>query len=799
MAAPLPDHLRTDTFDSKAAYRHRRGLVDALHCNLRPLVTGALMGVVTAILCAWRTGDGTYVGFALAIAVVMVVRIAFRHLYLRSAARREPHDAAHARVQSKRLNAWRAATIVLGAAATLLLGSLAFHAITSATDLFTPFAATVLAFGNAVGVTGRSFGSRLLARMQAATLYLPVAAALVLEGSTEFLVLGSLIVLFALLVVEVSDGQHLVLDGALRDRARSETLSRQLSIALETTPNGALLFDAAGTLQLWNDQAAALLTLLPGERGCLAMPEVEARLRQHFEPVDGAWTPLGPFEEACEVRSRAADDFRSFDIRSRRNDTGELFVRIDDVTEARQAERRITHLARFDGLTGLANRAWFFSRGEAMLPPAAPDATGGTTQGVCVATLDIDRLRTVNETHGHAVADAVLNELGSRLSRVAGAERLCARLGGDDFAVLSILEGPQGSDVTPLRGELEDASTFTLDTRNGPIAVTGAIGLCVDTGSGLSLDELIERADYAQALAKQSGHAHSAVFEAGMEESFNRTKRLREDLALAIREKCIRTVFQPIWSVEANGPISFEALARWTHDVFGPVPPNEFVRLAEENGLVGDLTRLQLDAATRFCAACADDISVSVNLSAHDFAGGTVRTDIADALARAGLDPARLVVEVTETSLLELGPETFATFEAIRGTGVRIALDDFGTGYSSLSYLQRLQLDIVKIDRAFLSTLHEGTRTANVLAAVSRLAEGLAMDVVVEGVETPEQMEILNGDLGFDLIQGYLFGAPMPAAAARTLLQRSRPNGERMNEAPALSDANGDTGAKMQS
>ena len=549
------------------------------------------------------------------------------------------------------------------------------------------------------------------------------------------------------------------------------------------------MFDAAGNLQLWNDQAAALLDL-PSNRDGLNVAAIEARVRRVMEPLGGPWSEHGMLEVPQEAKARAAHDLRLFDIRSRRNATGELLVRIDDVTEARLAERRITHLGRFDGLTGLANRAWFFSRGEAMLPPPASAEAGAhlaeVAPGVCVATLDIDGLRAINETHGHAVTDAVLSEIGERLSRIGGAERLCARLGGDDFAVLSILEGNHAGDVTPLREDLEAAVTFTFDARGTPIAVTGRVGLCVDTGSGLTLDELIERADFAQRLAKENAHAVSAVFEPGMEESFGRAKRLREDVARAIRDGEIRTVYQPIWSVASNGPVAFEALARWTHGTFGPVPPDEFVRMAEDAGLVSDLTRLQLNAATRFCASLAGGASVSVNLSAHDFSRGDVAADIADALARSSLPAQRLVVEVTETSLLELGPRTFATFEAIRATGVRVALDDFGTGYSSLSYLQRLQLDIVKVDRAFLASLHEGTRTASVLAAVRRLAEGLDMTVVVEGVETPEQLDTLTTELGFDLIQGYLYGAPVPAKAARTLLERSRPDASRNERFPVV-------------
>ena len=757
-----PTHERVSTQDD-----HTADIVEALYASPGSLVSGALTAAAVATVCFSQTSDPAYLIFALLVVLCMGARILVSR-------RLVPHGRMRDCAQGTADVKWAGRlAVVLGTLAASILGAMAFYAIRFDGTIFSELATICVALANAIGVVGRSFGARRLVWLQMNALCLPVSLGFLLVGEPTAFVLAFLPLVLVVAAVEIAGTQRRTLLLAIQGRSESERLARQLSTTVETTPNGIAMFDGGNWLRFANARACRVLGIRPDEIAAtgasgLTRGDVEGRIALRLEPLERegpAWAepePGRPREFACR-----RDASRTYRFAEHANESGDTVLRIDDVTALERAERRIVEIARVDDLTGLANRAWFFERAERLLDRASPD------RYATVIVVDMEGVQRINDTYGHRVGDAAIRRMGQRLRSCAGADGLCARIGGDEFAVLMI--GKDGSDASTERliRDVSDAAAFTLSDNGVQIAAEGTLGACARPIGTFGIDDLIERAEFARQNANRSAGEQDRTFGQDMEDHLERHKALGLDLPQAIRNGEFFSVFQPIVAGETGRITGFEALARWKHPRFGFVSPVEFIALAEETGEVGAITRLQLEKATQFCRSLPGEMSVSVNISARDLSSGTVLQNIRHALKKAGLAARRLTVEITETSLLELGPSVLDTVNAMRALGVRVSLDDFGTGYSSLSYMQKLHADIVKLDRSFLDTLHEGPRTRSIMTAVKQLAEGLDMACVVEGVETEAQLEVLRDELGFDLFQGYFFARPLEEAGAREIAWRT--------------------------
>ncbi len=437
--------------------------------------------------------------------------------------------------------------------------------------------------------------------------------------------------------------------------------------------------------------------------------------------------------------------------------------------QARTAElealsRRFRHDALHDALTGLPNRAHFREQLGGVVASGEPFA---------VLYLDFDRFKSVNDSFGHAVGDALLVALGGRLQASARPGDLAARLGGDEFAVL-------------LAGVADTAAAARLAERlmalfAEPFAVPGhllhttpSVGV-VWSGvwGGVSAEETMRDADIAMYRAKAQGRACFVVFEATMREHLLTRLALEADLRGAAARGELEVYYQPVLEA-ANGSLAgFEALVRWQHPERGLVSPADFIPLAEETGLVVELDRWVLECACaqlRVWQETAPELSVSVNLSSRNFARPDLEPFVAETLAHTGLRPEHLTLELTEGTLLERSRAVQDNLTALGQLGVRLHIDDFGTGYSSLAYLQRFDADALKIDRAFVAGLLKGGDHAELVKTVIGMAHNLGMQVVAEGVESEGQLAELCL-LGCEYVQGYLFSRPVPAAEAERLLR----------------------------
>ncbi len=432
--------------------------------------------------------------------------------------------------------------------------------------------------------------------------------------------------------------------------------------------------------------------------------------------------------------------------------------------ELEALSRRFRHDALHDSLTGLPNRAHFRER-----------LGGAVAEGEAFAVLylDFDHFKTVNDSFGHAVGDALLVALGGRLQGSLRPGDLAARLGGDEFAVL--LAGVADAEVVRAAERLMKLFAEPFAVPGHLLPCTPSVGVVRVRGGGRgggSAADVMRDADIAMYRAKAQGRSRFVVFEDAMREGLQARLSLQTELRGAAARGELEVHYQPVVEAASGIVAGFEALVRWRHPRRGLVPPAEFIPLAEETGLVIDIDRWVLGAACtqlRAWSALAPALTLNVNLSSRQFARPDLAPFVAGVLSRSGVEPGRLKLELTETMLVGHTPAVRKNLAALREIGVRLYIDDFGTGYSSLAYLQRFDADALKIDRSFVTRMltHEGS--AELVRTMVGMAHNLGMEVVAEGVESPAQLARLRA-LGCRYVQGFLFSRPVPAAEAERLL-----------------------------
>ncbi|GGC13244.1 diguanylate cyclase [Novosphingobium endophyticum] len=556
-----------------------------------------------------------------------------------------------------------------------------------------------------------------------------------------------------------------ILRGASERERLTAELKRQVEIskaALDNMAQGLSMYDADDRLVVINRRHAELYDLLdePLEPGT-PFAEVSKRMTSlgvvRRTVVSSLDTKV---DEARRVvrHELHMPDGRIIEFHRCSLPGGGWVATHDDVTEARAANQQIAYLAAHDTLTGLPNRATFFSQ---------LDVYAKRGQHFAVHTIDLDRFKEVNDTLGHPLGDEILKGAAARLRELTGKQDVVTRLGGDEFAVMQI--DIASSTPAELAGRIVERLSEPFEFEGHTIVIGASVGISVAPTDGADAEELLKLSDLALYSAKNESRGTYRFFERGMDSRLCARRQLEEDLRVAIREGQFEVHYQPLLDASTGTIRCCEALVRWRHPSRGLVAPADFIATAEDSGLIIPIGEWVLRQACQDAATWPADVRVAVNVSPAQFKRGDLIAMTVSALSAAGLEPTRLELEITEAVLLHDETWVLSALKQLTALGVRIVMDDFGTGYSSLNYLRRFPFNKIKIDRSFVADLVDTPDAFSIIQATILLSQKLGMEVTAEGVETPEQMQILT-DEGCTQIQGYHVSRPVPAAGIAGLL-----------------------------
>jgi len=447
-------------------------------------------------------------------------------------------------------------------------------------------------------------------------------------------------------------------------------------------------------------------------------------------------------------------------------EVGGAVITHSDITERTLAGERIAHEALHDALTGLPNRSLFVEH----LHQAIAYAERHENYLFAVLFLDLDRFKTINDSLGHAVGDQFLVRIGRKLESVLRPEDAIARIGGDEF---TILLNDIGSirDATRVANRINREFIQPFSLAEQQVFTTASIGITLSKLGYSSTEEVLRDADTAMYRAKSRGGGRYEVFDPSMQASVMALLKLEADLRLAIEREEFCLHYQPIVSLENNRITGFEALVRWWHPERGLVFPDEFIPVAEENGLIMPIGKWVLREACRQVRTWQDaardnmPLSVSVNLSGKEFSQTGLIAQVSNVLEETGLAARSLELEITESAVMENSKSASAMLGQLKGLGVKLQIDDFGTGYSSLSNLHNFPVDVLKIDRSFVNRMGPGDKNSEIVQTIVQLGHNLGMEVTAEGVETAEQLNRLRA-LGCEYAQGYHFSKPVDGELA---------------------------------
>ena len=570
--------------------------------------------------------------------------------------------------------------------------------------------------------------------------------------------------------------------------ARPGAFRQRFEQAIANMPQGICLYDAQDRLQLVNEQFCRIynqpmsrlhtgMTLYDVLADSCAIGNYPGR------DVDDIYLARKRFIDRREKGTflQELGDGRLIAIYHQPLPDGGWVCTYEDITERRKAEARIEFLAHHDGLTELPNRLLFTERLEQVIAQASP---GNPCALLC---LDLDGFKNVNDRLGHAAGDFLLKTVARRLRDCVRDGDTCARLGGDEFAIVL----PEVSAAQALRMARQITSLLSGVYDLGPFGsaeIGTSIGIACAPEHAASSDQLLLVADRALYMSKKARRGVPALFDSGLDDRGGGTAaevphvrprpvpdddrgredrhRLASDLAAALREDGLALHYQPIHDCASGRPLAVEAFARWNPPHRGSIPPPEFVKAAEEAGLMGALTEWVLSSACREASHWTEPLQVNVNLSPLDLRDPALVPTVQRVLEQTGLPPSRLVLEFTEGSISDRSEDVALRLRALRAIGVGLWLDDFGWGYGNFEYLQQIVCDVVKIDRSFLA--RSQTRRKLLAGRISR-AQACGLRVAVEGVETAEQRDLAR-ELGCDLLQGFLFARPQPPEQLRSSL-----------------------------
>lgn len=537
-----------------------------------------------------------------------------------------------------------------------------------------------------------------------------------------------------------------------------------LDTTLQHIDQGVLMIDAAGVVVVHNQQVVEMLDL-PAKL-LAARPNFDEILEFQWGTQEFSRTAkslqdfvrAGGIVATPRLYERERPNGMSIEVRSQPLTGGGIVRTFTDITERKRTEALVQRAAMVDDLTGLPTRLALERRLQARLSSMVDGESAN------LFYLNLDRFRLLNDARGHEIGDRILIAVARRVSALCDPDDLVSRVGGDEFAILRVQAAEQAEEFSSrLLGALSDS--YSIDGTE--VSITASIGV-VRVEPGVAPATLIRNADIALNRAKDGGRDQVCYYTPSMTAAREQRFQLEQSLREAVRSNLFRLAYQPIIAVESGAIVGYEALLRWNDRTRGEVSPSDFIPIAEATGLIVSLGRSALEWACFEAASWPTQRTVAVNLSPAQFQSHNIVEVVRDVLARSGLRPERLELEVTEGMLLENTGPVLQTMEELQRTGVALTLDDFGAGHAGLSYLKRFPFKKMKIDGSFVRSLGCDRESDAIVEAILLLGKRLNMRVVAEGVETEEQLEQLRR-MECPYVQGYLTGRPMPPEQARVL------------------------------
>lgn len=747
-------------------------VVRSLYKDQRTLLVGTLSMVVAPLILYTRTADPAQLYFAVLLLFFGALRLIDGMMFHRAQA----NPLTNAEVRH-----WELRYATLGALYVGALGMWCFVGFATSSDEFVHQMSVIITLSYLIGILGRNFSSAKVVLSQTLTAAFSLIFGTALFGGIYDFLLGVLLIPLFFTIWAMSRNLRGMLFNAVLTAIDNKTIADRFEIALRNVSHGLAMFDSEGRFVVVNPRFAALVGL-PDDSDMMnqtidCIPDVEAKT----EYAGGKARLLRDVLRECLRLGRATafkhvlvDGTVVEAVFNPMADDGGVVV-LEDITERVTAEEEIRILASFDPLTHLPNRRFFMNEVNRLL---------GGVDGLdpcAVLFVDLDNFKDVNDTLGHAIGDKLLCSIALRMRSRMPEKGMVCRFGGDEFVI--VVPGKmRRRDCKALAEKLisEISKPMTIDGHQ--LTVGASIGIAQCPANGRDYNHLLKVSDVALYDAKARGRGCYSFYTDELGDIIRDRRSLENDLRRAMDRGQLQLHFQPLVDMKRNKITTCEALLRWNHPERGAISPAIFIPVAEEIGIISQIGQFVLEEATRQCTSWPSDVSVAVNVSSLQFQQSDVCSVIAEALEHSGLSACRLEVEVTESAMLDNVAETTTTLSRLAKTGVRISLDDFGTGFSSLSYLHTLPLDKVKIDRSFIENIHDDTRSLVLLSGVAHLANELGLAVVIEGVETAEQMHLLCEKVHVDEMQGYLFGRAMPAGDIRELLQaqRSKPAEKRV-------------------
>jgi diguanylate cyclase (GGDEF)-like protein len=753
-------------------------LVDSLFMNPAPMIFGAFGPAIAGAVIAAVTGN---LLSWLCVPLFIVVGLARALQMYRYQQRNSRLTIEESVIWEKR---YRIGTIAYG----ISLGIWGVTVLLTTKDAAAHMlcVTTVVAYTSA-GV-GRTFGRPQIFHLHLLMSIGPLIAALMYVGGPYHIALALLSLVFFSAIRHLTSSLQRIYVNAWIAKEREAALAGQFDTALNNMPHGLCMFSADGRLAVMNHRFIEMMQLSDDfvQRGASATDICNACV------LSGSISAAAAQQILYEIESSQRGDIVTSDPDPNQNRSldwtfqpmagGGTVVLVEDITERKDAEARISHLARYDELTALPNRVNFRDEIGRLLAMQHGDHRSA------LLFVDLDQFKQVNDTLGHPCGDQLLCAVAERLREMLRPEDFVARFGGDEFVVFQ-QNIHSHEDAAVLARRIVDRLSERYKIDNHLVEIGASVGIAM-TAPGVGADTLLKNADMALYRAKADGRGTFCFFRDEMAQTVEARRILELDLRKALANEEFELFYQPLINLKSGKVSTCEALLRWNHPARGTVSPVDIIPVAEDMGLIVDLGRWILRKACMECMKWPEAVSVAVNFSPQQFHQRDVLSEVRYALEVSGLPAHRLEIEITESSLLHNTELTHDVLSQLRSLGVRISLDDFGTGYSSLSYLHNFPLQKVKIDRSFLEGI-DSDRPLTLLRGVARLSADLGMSVVVEGIETNEQLELISADGAVTEAQGYLFSRPVPAVRIRQLLNAShgrRPD-EQLHVVPSRSIA----------